>query len=96
MKRIFTCWAEKGSTLPSCLSEGVDPPRFMDGTADPRCAVVLWRVEVGSFEEAQAIRNLRYGWEPAVPTGEAQPCPDCGAVHYPEGSGQCWNCSHQC
>ena len=96
MKRIFTCWAEEGSALPSCLSEGLEPPKFADGTRDPRCVVVLWTVEVGSFEEAQAIRDLRYGWPTSFHAGEPQPCPVCGAMHYPEGSGQCWNCSHKC
>ena len=56
---------------------------------------MLWRIEVGSYEEAMAIRNLRLGYEPYVPQGEASPCPDCGSLHHPESTGQCWNCDHE-
>ena len=48
-----------------------------------------WRVEIGSYEEAMAIRNLRLGSGPYVPQGEAAPCPACGSMCYPEHSAQC-------
>jgi hypothetical protein len=96
MKRIYSAWAKHGSSLPNCLAEGIDPPRFNNGDVDPDCQVRLWTIEVGSLEEALAIRNLRCGWEPYEPEGEAEPCPTCGAMHYPMGSGQCWQCDHQC
>lgn len=54
-----------------------------------------WGV-VGSFEEAQAIRNLRNGWEPTPTIGGPAPCPQCGATHCPDDSGQCWRCDHVC
>lgn len=59
-------------------------------------AEFLWEIETDTFEEAMAIRNLRMGFEPFVPEGEWQPCPKCGAVFYPEGSGQCWRCGPIC
>jgi hypothetical protein len=45
-------------------------------------------------EEAGAIRNLREGWAPYVPMGEAAPCPNCASPYYPEGYGDCWRCGH--
>ena len=55
----------------------------------------VWRVEAGSHEEAMAIYNIRRGFGPYEPLGEAAPCPRCGAAYYPEGSAQCWNCDHE-
>ena len=93
MKRIFTAWqSSDGSQITLAAGEG--PPRFANGELQPDCDVLLWRIEAGTWEEAAAIRNLRLGWEPYVPSGKAVPCPSCGASYYPDGSGQCWNCTH--
>jgi hypothetical protein len=91
MKRVFTAWRSLDG-LQISLVAGDGPPRFANGELQPGCEVMLWRIEVGSYEEAMAIRNLRLGYKPYVPLGEASPCPDCGSLHYPAGSGQCWNC----
>lgn len=56
-------------------------------------AVLLYQFEAATFEEANAIHALRMGWAPYTPGGEAAPCPRCGAVYYPEGSGECWRCA---
>lgn len=56
--------------------------------------VLLWRVEAGIWEEAQAIKHIRLGYSPYVPVGEPAPCPACGSMYYPGGSAQCWNCDH--
>lgn len=96
MDRIFTAWAKDGCSTPTCVVEGEGPPRFNNGNIDPDCQVLLWRIEVGSFEEVMAIRNLRAGLEPYKPQGNSVPCPNCGARHYPEGSEECWKCSHKC
>jgi hypothetical protein len=42
-----------------------------------------------------AIYNIRRGFGPYKPMGEAAPCPKCGAAYYPEGSAQCWSCDHE-
>ena len=55
-------------------------------------ARLRYRFEAATWEEANAIHHSRQGWAPYRPQGEAAPCPDCGATHYPEGSGQCWSC----
>jgi hypothetical protein len=95
MKRLFTAWSSKDGVI-STLVEGEARPCFADGTPDPTAEILLWTVEVGSIEEATAIRNLRNGWEAFQPEGEAEPCPQCGALYYPMGSGQCWRCEHKC
>jgi len=77
------------------MVSGEGPPRFANGALQPDCEIKLWRVEVGSYEEAMAIRNLRLGFEPYVPHGAAAPCPSCGSTYYPESSGQCWQCNHE-
>ena len=92
--RVYTAWAKAGGPGVLTFSPGEDPPRSGNGEVMPDCDVVLWRVEAATWEEAMAIRNLRCGFEPYKPAGEASPCPDCGALHYAEGSGQCWNCDH--
>ena len=91
MKRVFTAWRSSDG-LQISLVHGEGPPRFANGELQPNCEVLLWRIEVGSYEEAMAIHRLRLGWEPYVPEGEAAPCPCCGSMYYPENSGQCWNC----
>jgi hypothetical protein len=94
MKRVFTAWRSLDGKQTSVVS-GEGPPRFANGELEPNCEVKLWRIEVGSFEEAMAIRNLRLGYGPYVPEGEAAPCPRCGSMCYPEHSGQCWNCDFE-
>ena len=43
-------------------------------------------------EEANAVHHIKMGWEPYKPQGEPGSCPKCGAIYYPEGSGECPNC----
>lgn len=74
MERIFTAWqSSDGSQITLIAGEG--PPTFANGELQPDCDVMLWRIAAGSWEEAAAIRNLRLGWEPYVPSGKAAPCP---------------------
>ena len=94
MKRVYTAWAKAGETEVSTFSAGEEPPRVANGEFMENCDVVLWRVEAATWEEAMAIRNLRCGYAPYQPVGEASPCPECGSLHYADGSGQCWNCDH--
>ena len=93
-RRVFTAWRSLDGSQVSLVS-GEGPPRFANGELQPDCEVLLWRIEVGSYEEAMAIRNLRLGYGPYVPHGDASPCPVCGAMHYPGNSAQCWNCEHE-
>jgi hypothetical protein len=56
-------------------------------------STLLYSFEAGTFEEAQAIHNLRMGWGPYKPLGDVERCPDCEAWYYPGGSGECWRCN---
>lgn len=96
MNRTFTAWGDLEHNIAYDLVEGEGPTRCVNGDVIPPRGVLLWRIEVGSMEEAIAIRNLRNGWEPFDPGCKAEPCPDCGALHYPMASGQCWRCQHHC
>ena len=62
----------------------------------PDSAELLWEIHASTLEEANAVYNLRMGFEPYVPEGQWAPCPNCSAVFYPEGSGQCWRCGPIC
>ncbi len=94
MNRVFTAWRSVDG-LQISLVEGEGPPTSANGELQENCDVKLWRIDVGSYEEAMAIRNLRLGYGPYVPQGEAVPCPICDSMHYPEHSGQCWNCDYE-
>lgn len=94
MMRIFTSWGSKDDEYPHTVVSGEGPPQFKDGTLFPDCEQLFWRIEAATWEEAMAIFHLRRGWESYKP-GRAEPCPDCGALYYPEGSGQCWQCPYQ-
>ena len=96
MKRVFTAWAEKEGEHPHTLIGGEGPPRFAEGTVQEDCKILVWRIEACTWEEAMSIYHLRQGWAPYDPGCEAAPCPTCGALLYPMGSGQCWNCDHEC
>jgi hypothetical protein len=94
--RIFTAWGGQGDKGPSTFIGGEGPPRAANGTLLSECEQFFWRIEAGSWEEASAVYHLRQGWEAYQPEGAAEPCPECGALHYPKGSGQCWRCDHHC
>ena len=59
-------------------------------------AALLWEIEADTWEEAMSIHNLRMGFSPYKHVGEGQPCPQCSAVFYPQGSSQCWRCGPIC
>jgi hypothetical protein len=90
--QIFTAWGSKNGTNAHTLVSGEGPPKFNDGTLQPDCEKLFWRIESATYEEAMAIYRLRQGWEPYDP-GKPDRCANCGAVCYPEGSGQCWQCA---
>jgi len=42
--------------------------------------------------EAMAVHHIKMGWEPYKPVGNAEFCPKCGSIYYPNGSGVCPKC----
>lgn len=95
MKKMYSVWAFKGEMLGHTLLAGEGPLRFANGKIDEECEERLYTFEAGSREEAMAIYYTRQGWAPYKPEGEAEPCPECGAMYYPKGSGECWRCEYQ-
>ncbi len=59
-------------------------------------AELLWSIEADTPEEACSVYHLRMGFEPYVPMGRPELCPNCKAWFYPEGSGVCWRCGKVC
>jgi hypothetical protein len=96
MKKTYSVWALKGETIGHTLVVGEGPLRFANGEADEECEERLYTFEAASSEEAMAIYYMRQGWAPYKPEGEATPCPICGAMFYPKGSGECWSCDYRC
>jgi len=49
------------------------------------------------WEEVQTLHYLKMDWGEYKTEGEAKECPNgCGALFYPEGSGECRNCGKIC
>ena len=94
MKRIYEAWQDDGDDGGAAVALG-SPESIAEqrekGLLGPG-AKMLYQIEAGSWEEAQAVHALRMGWQPYRPNGEPAPCPRCGATFYPQGSGQCWRC----
>jgi hypothetical protein len=95
MKKVFEAWSEghgekwEAMTLatPDVVGE------MMDRGLLSRSALLKFRIEADTIEEAKAVQHIKMGWPPFRPNGKAAPCPNlCGAVYYPEGSGECPNC----
>ena len=96
MKKIFEAWQDEAK---QCIifapPEVVEVERASRDISDK--AVFLYRVEADTPEEAMAVHHIKMGWEPYVPMGEAKECPrGCGAMFYPESSGECPNCGSIC
>jgi len=66
---IYTVWSSKDGGEITMVS-GEERPKFADGSLQPDCEVLLWRIEAATFEEASAIHHLRMGWEPYKPMDE--------------------------
>ena len=81
---------EDGSSI--AMVPGEVRPVYSNGKPNPHATVLMFLISAETWEEASAIKNLRLGFEPYRPAGEAQPCPKCGKLYYPASSGECWQC----
>lgn len=95
MRRTFTAWSETEGGEITGFWMGDERPKTGNGEFVWNCVFPLWQVEIGSYEEAMAIYNIRCGYGPYQPCGKSAPCPKCGVTYYPGGSAQCWNCDHE-
>ena len=96
MKKVYEAWRDEADCrITFAPPEGIESERANGDITDK--AVLLHRVEADTFEEALAVHHIKMGWRPFVPMGEAKECPKgCGAMFYPEGSGECPNCGSIC
>jgi hypothetical protein len=90
----YSVWSTKDDPIGHTLMEGLEPLTFNDGSKDPDAELMLYSFEAETFEEAMSIYYIRQGWVPYKRDGEAEPCPKCGALYYPKGSGECWQCHY--
>jgi hypothetical protein len=91
--RQYQCWFDPAEKELSLLRySNVQEQRDLGLLRDS--AVLQYEFVSDTWEEAMAVHNLRQGWAPYVPNGDAAPCPQCAAHYYPHGSGDCWRCGH--
>jgi hypothetical protein len=99
MRKVYEAWAEFDGPVWTSISfgaiEGIEEQKAK-GLIRP-AAKLMYRIEADTFEEALAVHYIKMGWSPFQPAGKPKPCPNsCGAVFYPEGSGESPNCGKIC
>jgi hypothetical protein len=96
MKKVYGAWQDEAEcSITFAPLEVIEDERANGNLTDK--AKLLHRVEADTFEEALAVHYIKMGWRPFVPMGEAKECPrGCGAMFYPEGSGECPKCGPIC
>lgn len=96
MKKVYEAWqGDAGRSTAFAPVESIQEQRA-NGSL-PEDARLLYRVEADTWEEAMAVHYMKMGWGPYLPEGEPIECSrGCGAMFYPEGSGECPNCGRIC
>ena len=90
-ERIYEVWDDPAhNAITVSTPENIERLRA-DGILGD--ATLLRTISARTWEEAMRIHHEAMGWAPYRPVGEPQPCPGaCGALYYPEGSGECPEC----
>jgi hypothetical protein len=99
MRKVYEVWVEieDGKQVSTTMGTTESIREYVDKGLLRRDAELLYRIEVDTPEEAHAVLNIKMGWGPYEPTGKPAPCPNsCGAIFYPESSGECPNCGKIC
>src|SRR5260370_15003962 len=95
MTKTYEVWNleyEDGSGMISLLTSEQTEDERSKGLVDPKSRL-MFRIQAETYEEALAVRNMKLGWSPYIPNGQAAWCPNgCGAVFYPAGHHECPNC----
>lgn len=96
MKKVYETWEDESEcSLVFGTIESLNEQRSQ-GLLSER-AKLLHRIEARTWEEAMTEYYARMGWNAYNPVGEQKKCPKgCGAMFYPEGSGECPNCGNIC
>jgi len=95
MMKTYEVWnlqyEDGGGLISMRTTEQVEDERSK-GLLNPK-SLLMFQIQAETYEEAMAVRNIKLGWSPYVPNGEAALCPNgCGGVHYPDGYRECPNC----
>jgi hypothetical protein len=92
MTKIYEAWAsDDGCEITFAEVESIE--QQLGQASFPRNAKLLHRIEADCWEEAMTKHHEKMGWGNYNPEGDPKDCPNgCGAMFYPEGSGQCPNC----
>ena len=73
-KKIYEAWADEGSSsIVFSLIENLAEERARGLLSK---AKFLHRVEADTHEEANAVHNIKMGWEPYIPMGKPAECPN--------------------
>jgi hypothetical protein len=96
MKRLYQAWQyDDGCVTALGEAEGIKE-EIAQGLM-PKDAKLLHQFEAETWEEAQTLHYIEMDWRAYKPMGEAKECPNnCGAMFYPEGSGECPNYGRIC
>jgi hypothetical protein len=97
MKKTYEAWSEENGDPGSTFISADAVETMTSKGLLSKDARLVYRIEADTFEEAMAVHYIKQGWSPFVPAGKACKCPNgCGAIFYPEGSGECPNCGRIC
>ena len=97
MKKVYEAWQYDEECIVISFSTAEAIQKELAQGLIPKHAILLHRFEADYWEEAQQIHYDKMGWGKYKPMGEPKECPnDCGAMFYPEGSGECPNCGNIC
>lgn len=91
MLKKYTFWMRKDGSE-GTISQGEEIPKFGNGTPMfcKKDVDIIYVMQAETWEEAMSIHNLRQGYNPYIPGGQAEICPECSNYYYPSGSGKCF------
>ena len=93
MKKLYEAWQDETS-ITFTEAERIKGLKAQELLSEN--AKLLHSIEANIWEEAMTAHYNNMGWS-AYDTGKAEECPNgCGAIFYPEGSGECPNCGNIC
>jgi len=94
LKKFYEAWQDENS-ISFTEAEGIKWQKSQGMLSNN--AKLLHSVEADTWEEAMTAHYQKMSWSPYKPEGEAKDYPNnCGAMFYPEGSGECANCGKIC
>lgn len=96
MKKVYEAWQDADGCGTTFAPTESIKREFENGTISKN-AKLLHTVEADTWEQAMSLHYEKMGWSSYIPEGEPESCPnECGAIFYPQGSGDCPNCGNIC